>query len=90
MAYFVVERNLPGITPDALKGAGLRAKTCVDEMKQQGHAVRWMRSYFLPEREQTFCFFEAPSLDLIRELNERAQIPFTSITEVKELTPESL
>ena len=90
MSYFVVERNLPGITSDELSGAGLRVKTCASEMNQEGSEVRWMRSFFVPEKEQTFCFFEAPSMELVKELNERAQIPFTAISEVHELTPDSV
>ena len=40
MAYFVVHRDLPGITPEALTGAGLRAKTCAAEMTAEGQTVR--------------------------------------------------
>ena len=53
MSLFVVERHLPGITPDQLTGAGLRAKTCAAEMTGEGQPVRWVHSYFLPESEQT-------------------------------------
>ena len=90
MGCFVVERSLPGITTDELSGAGLRVKTCASEMTQEGKEVRWLRSFFLPEKEQTYCFFEAPSAEVVKDLNERAQIPFVSISEVKELTPDSL
>ncbi len=90
MGCYVVERSLPGITSDELNGAGLRVKTCASEMTGEGNEVRWLRSFFLPEKEQTYCYFEAPSEELVKELNERAQIPFVSITEVHELTPDSL
>lgn len=90
MPYFVVHRDLPDITPEALAGAGLRAKTCAAEMTDEGTPVRWMRSYFLPEKEQTHCYFEAPSADAVQEVNERANIPFSSVTEVQVMTPESV
>ena len=90
MAYFVVQRDLPGITPEALTGAGLRAKTCAAEMTSEGQPVHWLYSYFLPETEQTHCYFEAPDTDAVREVNERASIPFVSITEVMQLTPETV
>lgn len=32
MPLYVVERDLPGITPDALRSAGSRAKTCCAEI----------------------------------------------------------
>lgn len=90
MSNFVVKRQLPGITPDALAGAGARAKTCAAEMRQEGTDVRWIRSFFLPETEETHCYFEGPDANAVREVNERANIPFVSIQEVHEMTPESV
>ncbi|MDX1394816.1 MAG: DUF4242 domain-containing protein [Gemmatimonadota bacterium] len=90
MPTFVVKRDLPGITPDAVQGAGLRAKTCAADMTGEGTQVTWVRSFFLPETEQTHCYFDAPDADAVRELNERAQIPFSEIVEVKEMTPDML
>jgi hypothetical protein len=52
--------------------------------------VRWIHSYFLPETEETHCYFEGAKVDVIKEANERAQIPFISITEVVELSPEKV
>ncbi|HEY5634988.1 MAG TPA: DUF4242 domain-containing protein [Burkholderiaceae bacterium] len=90
MSNFVVIRDLPGITSDALTGAGVRVKTCAADMQSEGTQVRWIRSFFLPQTSQTHCYFESPSLEAVRELNERAQIPFTTITEVAEMTPSSV
>ena len=90
MGCFVVIRHLPGVTPEALTGAGLRAKSCAAEMTEEGTPIRWLRSFFIPETEETHCYFEAPSSDAVREVNERANIPFSKIHEVQELTPEAL
>lgn len=90
MKHFVVTRTLPGITPDGLAGAGLRAKTCAAEMSGEGTSVRWIRSFFLPATEQTHCYFEAPDEEAVREVNQRASLPFVSVQEVMELTPEGL
>lgn len=90
MPYFVVQRKLTGITTEELTGAGLRARTCCAEMTDEGTPVRWIHSYFLPETEETHCYFEGANADVIKEANERAQIPFTSIMEVVELSPEKV
>ena len=90
MSYFVVQRDLPGITPEALTSAGLRAKACCAEMTSEGESVKWIRSFFLPETAQTHCYFEAASKTAIEEVNNRAKIPFTRINEVMEMTPESV
>ena len=90
MPMYVVERELPGITPEALQSAGLRAKTCCAEMKSEGTDVRWIRSYFLPESSRTHCYFEGPDARAVEEANQRAKIPFARISVVAEMTPESL
>jgi len=84
----MVKRTLPGITPEALQSAGLRAKTCCAEMTQEGESVRWIRSFFLPETEQTHCYFDAASKQAVEEANLRARIPFVEIAEVVEMTPD--
>ena len=86
MACYVVTRHLPGITPDALTSA----KSCADEMTDEGTPVRWLRSFFIPKTEQTHCYFDAPSADAVKEVNERANIPFTEIYEAQELAPEAM
>jgi hypothetical protein len=88
MSLYVVKRDLPGITPEALQSAGVRAKTCCAEMTGEGQAVRWVRSFYLPETAQTHCYFEAPSKAAVEEAQQRARIPFTQIAEVFEMTPE--
>jgi len=90
MPTFVVKRTLPGITKDALVSAGVRAKTCCAEMTQEGEYVRWIRSFFLPESSQTHCYFSAASKQAVEELNRRAKIPFTEVSEVLEMTPDSV
>lgn len=90
MPLFVVERELPGITPDALQSAGLRAKSCCAEMTAEGQPVRWVRSFFLPESSRTHCYFEGASEQAIAEAQERAKIPFVRISTAAEMTPEGL
>ena len=90
MPKFVVKRTLPGITQAALLSAGVRAKTCCAEMTQEGETVLWLRSFFLPESSQTHCYFTAANKQAVEEVNRRAKIPFTEVTEVVEMTPESV
>ena len=88
MSLFVVKRDLPGITPEMLQSAGIRAKSCCAEITEEGQPVRWVRSFYLPESAQTHCYFEGSSKAAIEEANTRARIPFTEIVEVVEMTPE--
>lgn len=88
MPLFVVERELPGITPDALHSAALRAKSCCTEMTSEGQPVSWVRSFFSPDTSSTRCYFEAANKQTVEEVNQRARIPFTRVTEVLEMTPD--
>ena len=88
MSLFVVKRDLPGITPEMLQSAGIRAKSCCTEITEEGQPVRWVRSFFLPETAQTHCYFEGPSRQAVEEANQRANIPFKQVVEVVEMTPE--
>ena len=53
----------------------------------EGKPVRYIRSMFVPGEAHCMCLFEAPSPDLVREVNEAAQIPFTRVSEAVDLTP---
>jgi hypothetical protein len=90
MPLYVVKRDLPGVTPELLQSAGIRAKSCCAEMTNEGQAVRWIRSFYLPESSQTHCYFEAASRSAVEEANQRARIPFTQISEVVEMTPDQV
>jgi Nickel responsive protein SCO4226-like len=90
MPQYMVERHLPGITPEELTAAASRAKAVTAQMTQQGKPVRYLRSTFLPAEEKAFCLFDAPSPERVREANELAQIPLQRIVEVKHIAAEDV
>lgn len=90
MANYLVERYLPGITPDQLMAAAGSAKQTTAAMTQEGTPVRYLRSTFVPGEEKCFCLFEGPSADAVKTANERAQIPFERIVEATLVASEDL
>lgn len=90
MPQYMVERHLPGITPEELTAAASRAKAATAQMTQQGKPVRYLRSTFLPAEEKAFCLFDAPSPERVREANELARIPLQRIVEVKHIAAEDV
>jgi uncharacterized protein DUF4242 len=89
MAVYMVERDLPGITLEQLGGAQKAAIDTSRRFSEEGKAVRYIRSTYVPGEAKCMCLFEAPNADRVREVNERAQIPFTRIVEALDLTPQS-
>ena len=90
MTMFVVKRPVPGTTPEGRPRAVLRVTPRPAEMRSEVHDVRRVRSFSLPESEQTHCHSEAADLAAVKDLNERAQVPFLESSEVVEMTPDSV
>ena len=82
MPLFMIERNfaeqLEVNRDDALKVAQIN-----DDV-----GVQWLFSFLSADKKKTYCLYEAPSADEIREAARRANIPADEIVEVGELRPE--
>lgn len=87
MAVYMVERELPGITNEALAGAQRAAIAGAQKSTTDGTPVRYIRSTFVPGEARCMCLFEAKSPDAVRDVNESAGLPFTRIVEAMDLTP---
>ena len=89
MAVYMVDRDLPGVTMDQLGAAQKAAIETGQKLTEEGKNVRYIRTTFVPGEAHCMCLFEADNADLVRELNETAQIPFTRIVEALDLTPSA-
>ena len=87
MTVYLVDRDLPGITMDQLAAAQKAAIETSERFSSRGKHVRYIRSTFVPEEAHCMCLFEAADPQLVKEVNEAAQIPFTRISEALDLTP---
>jgi muconolactone delta-isomerase len=87
MAVYMVDRDLPRITPEglaALQGAEIATAR---QLSVAGRPVRYLRSLFIPGEARCLCLFEASDEATIAELNESAGLPFTRIVAALDLTP---
>ena len=90
MPCYMVERHLPGITPDQLVAAAGRAKEASARITQKGTPVRYLRSTFVPADEKCYCLFEGSSKEAVEAAQTRADIPFEHIEEAAFVTAEEL
>ncbi len=88
MPVYMVDRDLPGIKMEQLAAAQKAAIDLSQKMTSQGKNVRYIRSAFVPGEAHCMCFFEAANPDVVKELNESANIPFKRIVEAMDLTPK--
>ena len=87
MSVYMVERDLPGITMDQLAAAQKAAIATGEQFTADGKNVKYIRTTFVPGEAKCMCLFEADNADLVKEVNETAQIPFTRVIEALDLTP---
>ncbi len=52
--------------------------------------VNWLFSFLSADRKKTYCLYEAPSADAIREAARLAHVPADVVIEVSRLDPEAM
>ena len=82
MPLFVIERNFA----DQLEMTKEDSDQVVAINSDVG--VSWLFSFLSADKKKTYCLYEAPNPDAIREAAKRANIPADVIIEVSELRPE--
>lgn len=86
MPRYMVERTFPkGLSiPMTLEGAKM-CQGVVDANATEG--VTWIHSYVNPNRTKTFCVYDGPTPESIRQAAKGTGLPVDSITEVSVLAP---
>jgi hypothetical protein len=84
MPLYAIRRDLGGISRDELDAAAYRAIMCSYEF----HDMKWVRSFWNPERGDILCLYEAASVEDVKEHARRSRIPCDDVSEVTEITPE--
>ena len=76
---YCVERSLPGLTRRQLADVHWALLQTVERVAKDGGQIRYVRSTFLPDQSRCICIFESSSRELVRTVNETAQVPFARI-----------
>ncbi len=81
MPKFIIERNFA----DKLE----LSKNAVDNVNRINDdvGVKWIISFLSADKKKTYCLYEAPSAEAIREAAHRAGVPADVITIVDEIGP---
>lgn len=87
MSVYMVERDLKGISMEALGSAQKAAISKATEMSAAGTEIKYIRSTFAPEDGRCMCLFEANSDTDVKRLNEDAGLPYHKIVPALDLTP---
>jgi hypothetical protein len=76
MPVFMIERNFAEKLQVTSEGAA-----AINRINDET-SVRWLISFLSADNRKTFCLYEAPSAEAIREAARRAGIPADTIIEV--------
>jgi len=79
MPIYMVERVLPGATLRSLEAIRRAAGEACQASTMSGRSIRYLRSTFTPGESRCRCLFEAAGADLVREVNEVAELPYSRI-----------
>jgi len=81
LPLFVIERNFAEqVDLDALDHAQIK-------LVNDDAGVRWIYSFLSSDKKKTYCLYEAPSADAIREAAARLGIPADVIVDVEQFGP---
>lgn len=85
MPMYLVERILPGASIEALEAIREAAEEACRAFTTEDKPIRYLRSTLTPGESRCRCLFEAANGDLVREVNDRAQLPYNRIIVALEL-----
>jgi hypothetical protein len=86
MPRYLVERTFKdGLSIPATNEG---AKTCGSVVEKNGDlGVTWVHSYVSKDHKKTYCIYDGPSENAIRQAAQRNGLPVDSIAEVSILDP---
>jgi len=87
MGVYLVDRDLPGITPEGLALLQRAEIGASRQLTAAGQPVRYLRSMFIVGEARCMCLFEAEDEAAVAAVNQVAWLPFTRIVEALDLTP---
>jgi hypothetical protein len=74
LSTYLVEAYLPKTSPGGADAVAARARAGAEELRRDGTAIRYLRSFFVPEDELWFGFYEARSVEDVAEATSRAEL----------------
>lgn len=79
MPRYIVERTVPKMSPEQWQDVGRRVVRFAQELP----GITWIKSSISEEEGKTYCEFEAPNAEALREHARRAALPVDRIVPVE-------
>jgi Protein of unknown function (DUF4242) len=86
MSRYIVERTFPNGLEIPVNADG--AATCLSVVdKNADVGVTWVHSYVSEDHKKTYCIYDGPNPEAIRQAAERSGLPVDRISKVSVLDP---
>lgn len=86
MPRFVIERTFADGLRIPMTDAG--AQSCLSVVANNAKGgVTWVHSYVTEDLKKTYCVYDGPSAEAVREAAQRTNLPIDSVTSVRVLDP---
>jgi hypothetical protein len=81
MREFVAEQYISGSDRAAAKRGASIARIAAEQLAREGIPIEFVRSIFVPEDETCIYFYQADSIEAVREAAVRAALSFDRVSE---------
>lgn len=86
MPRYIVERSFPDGLEIPTSAEGVEALDAVVRNNTE-EQVTWVHSFVTRDRQKTFCVYDGPSPEAVRNAAARSGLPIDSISDVTVLDP---
>jgi hypothetical protein len=79
MPEYLLELYVARADAVVVEQGAARVRRAAEQYSREGTPVRYLRSIFVPDDETCFLIFEAPSVEVVREVARRAALSFEHV-----------
>src|SRR5262245_1466906 len=87
IALFVVERDLSSVPPEQLRLDQREIASACSQVKSEGKRIRYISSASMPADGRAVDLFGADRAEQVKQAHVSADVPYSRIAEVLDLTP---
>jgi hypothetical protein len=86
---FLAERDTAGTTDADIASVHQALDSAARRVCSADRQVRYLRTIYVPEEQRCICLFEAADAEIVRLVNDTAQLPFVRIAPAVEFAVDS-
>jgi muconolactone delta-isomerase len=81
MRTYLADCDLPGMTPEQLRGTEARIQRACEQAAAAGDAIRYLRAIWVPGDWRVMYLFQARGVAAVEAVCRAAQVPFLRIVD---------